>query len=446
MGSGSDYSDTSRNNTTSYTHPQETNLLNVHKAMEYNALGQPILRTVQSSSGYEPSGTDAFGRLQVAAPQTLLDSQNVYRENTKFFTVTSGTASTSFDVNASLVNMNVNSASGDEVIKETKRVFPYQPGKAMEILATFCFNEPKTNLRQRVGYFGANNGIFLEQDDDTVYLVIRSKSSGSIIENRVAQSNWNVDKLDGTGNTGITLDLTKSQILFIDIEWLGVGTVRCGFVIDGAFVFAHKFHHANTTNLDYGTYMTTACLPIRYEITNTGATSGASTLKQICTSVVSSGGYIPRGVGHVAGRGINYYTASTSGTFYNLVSIKLDSDFLDDIIIPTEVTVITDSNLNINFKLVVGATMSTPLVFTNLTDSVQMSITNTAVSSEGTVLNSRFVVNKGEARSFTREELEVLQLERDNNGAIVLSLIATADTPNAKVTGNISFIEAIRGT
>jgi len=436
------------NNTTSYTHPQESHLYSMHYAMEYNALGQPIIRTVQSSSGYEPSGTDAFGRLQVAAPQTLLDSQNVYKENTKFFTTTSGTASTSFDANASLVDMDVNSASGDEVIKETKRVFPYQPGKALEILATFCMEPAKTNLRQRIGYFGANNGVFLEQDDDTVYLVIRSKSSGSVVENRIAQSSWNVDKLDGTGNTGITLDVTKSQILFIDIEWLGVGSVRCGFVIDGAFVFAHKFHHANTSNLNAsnGTYMTTACLPIRYEITNTGATSGASTLKQICTSVISSGGYVPRGLNHVAGRGLAYYTFSSAGTFYNLVSIKLDPDYLDDIIIPTEIAVITDSNLNINFRLVVGATFASALTFTNTTDSVLQSISNQAVTDEGTVLNSRFVVNKGESRGFTREELEVLQLERDNNGAITLSLIATADTPNAKVAGNISFIEAIRGT
>lgn len=436
------------NNTTSYTHPQESHLYSMHYAMEYNALGQPIIRTVQSSSGYEPSGTDAFGRLQVAAPQTLLDSQNVYKENTKFFTTTSGTASTSFDADASLVDMNVNSASGDEVIKETKRVFPYQPGKALEILATFCMEPAKTNLRQRIGYFGANNGVFLEQDDDTVYLVIRSKSSGSVVENRVAQSSWNVDKLDGTGNAGITLDVTKSQIFFIDIEWLGVGSVRCGFVIDGAFVFAHKFHHANTSDLNVsnGTYMTTACLPVRYEITNTGATSGASTLKQICTSVISSGGYVPRGLNHVAGRGLAYYTFSSAGTFYNLVSIKLDPDYLDDIIIPTEIAVITDSNLNINFKLVVGATFASALTFTNTTDSVLQSISNQAVTDEGTVLNSRFVVNKGESRGFTREELEVLQLERDNNGAITLSLIATADTPNAKVAGNISFIEAIRGT
>lgn len=433
----------SRDNTTNYLHPQETNLLNVHKAMEYNSLGQPVLRTTDGGgTGSAAAGIDAFGRSKVANPQTLLDSQNVYKENEKFYTVTSGSGATVFDANASLVDMSVTDASGDEVIKETKRVFPYQPGKALEILCTFTLDEPKTNLRQRVGFFTTENGIFLEQADDTVYLVLRSKSTGSVVENRVAQADWNTDKLDGTGSSGITLDLTKSQIFFIDIEWLGVGTVRCGFIIDGVFVFAHKFHHANSIT---GTYMTTACLPVRYEITNTGATSGASTLKQICTSVISSGGYIPSGINHVIDRNLTYYTMSSAGTYYHIASIKLDPDFLNDIAIPTEVNVLTDSNLNINFRLVTGATFAVPLVFSNVTDSVLGSITDTAVTNTGSVISSRYVVNKGESREFTREELEQLQLERDASGAITLSLIATADSANAKVTGGLAFVEAIRG-
>ena len=434
-----------RQNTTSYSHPQESHLLDLHYSMEYNALGQPIIRTVGQSSGSSTGGTDAFGRLQVAQPQTLFDSQNVLKENTKFYTVTTGSGATSFNANASIVNMDVTASSGDKVVKETKRVFPYQPGKALEIMATFCMEPAKTGLRKRVGYFDDNNGIFVEQADDTVNMVIRSKSGGTVVENRVPQSSWNQDKLDGTGGTGITLDITKSQIFFLDIEWLGVGTVRVGFVIDGTYVVCHRFNHANTSNIPNGTYMTSACLPIRYEIENTSATSGASSLKQICTTVVSSGGYTPRGLNYIAGRGLTYYTLSSAGTFYNLVSIKLDPDYLSDIIIPTAIDVLTDSNLNINFKLVTGATFASALTYTNATDSVLSSISDQAVTSQGTVLASRFVVNKGESKGFTREELEVLQLERDNNGAITLSLIATADTPNAKVAGNISWIEAIRG-
>lgn len=431
-------------NSTNYIHPNEENLFNLHKAMDYNSLGQPILRV---SGGYTAEtgtgGTDAFGRMIVAAPQTLFESQNRYDENGKFYTVTTGSGTTSYDISSSSINMTVTDASGDSVIRESKRVFPYQPGKALEILNTFTMSDAKANLCQRIGYFSTENGIFLEKDGNTVSWVLRSKSSGSVVETRVPQSSWNADTLDGTGSSGITLDTTKALIQYIDIEWLGVGTVRCGFVIDGNLIITHKFHHSNRGT---STYMATASLPLRYEIKNNGATSGSSSLEHICNTVVSSGGYIPRGIGRVAGRELNYFTASNAGTFYHITSIRLKSSRLDDIVIPTDVQVLTDSNLNIQFKLVVGATFSTPLTWSDVTGTTEYSITNTAVTDKGIELATRYVVNKGESKGFTREELEVLQLERDNNGAIVLSLIATADTPNAKVAGNISFIEPLRGT
>jgi len=438
------------NNSTSYIHPNEENLWNIHKAMDYNDLGQPILRV---SGGYAvetgTGGNDAFGRLKVAQPQTLFESQHRYEENDKFYTDTTGSGTTTYSADSSSIDMTVTTASGDKVVRETKRVFPYQPGKALEIYNTFTMAAAQTNLRQRVGYFSTENGIYLEKSDDTLYWVLRTKTSGTVTETRVPQSEWNADRLDGSGLTGylnasgITLDTTKALIQYIDIEWLGVGTVRCGFVINGAFIVAHKFHHSN---IGTSTYMTTAALPIRYEIENTGTTAAGASLEHICNSIISSGGYIPRGIQHVAGRGLNYYTASTAGTFYHLVSLRLSSTRLDDIVIPTDVNVLTDSNQNLQFKLVTGATFAASLVFGASTNSVEISTTNSAVTNQGNVLATRYIVNKGESTRFTREELEVLQLMRDASGAIVLSLIATADNNNTTMSGNISWIEPLRGT
>ena len=437
-------------NSTNYIHPNEENLFNLHKAMDYNDLGQPILRV---SGGYAVAtgtgGSDAFGRLKVAQPQTLFESQHRYDENDKFYTDTSGSGTTGYNVNSSSVDMTVTTASGDSVVRETKRVFPYQPGKALEIYNTFTMAPAQTGLRQRVGYFGTENGVYLEKSDNTLYWVLRTKTTGTVTETRVPQSQWNVDRLDGSGLTGylnasgITLDTTKALIQYIDIEWLGVGTVRCGFIINGAFIIAHKFHHSNIGD---STYMTTAALPVRYEIENTGATASGASLEHICNSIISSGGFTPRGIQHVAGRGLTYYTASTAGTYYHLVSLRLDSDRLDDIAIPTDVSVLTDSNANLQFKLVSGATFATPLVWTNGTNSVETSVTDSAVTDQGSVLATRYIVNKGESRGFTREELEVLQLERDHNGAVVLSLIATAGSNNTTMTGNLGWIEPLRGT
>jgi hypothetical protein len=431
-------------NSTNYFHSYEPNTNDLTMAMDYNALGQPIIRTLDAGAGATGS-LDAFGRQKIASPYTLFDSQHRYRKNDKFWQSLDTNATITHDANASLVNMNVTDEDGSKAVMETKRVFLYQPGKALEILCTFTMAAGETGLRQRVGYFTTTNGIFVEKDGTDVYLVLRSYSTGSLVEERIAQSNWNLDTLDGVGNndnpTGIVLDFDKSQILFIDIEWLGVGTVRCGFVVNGAFVLAHAFHHANEIT---GTYMTTASLPVRYEIENTAATTQSNTLKSICSSVVSSGGFQPSGKQYTVGRDLTYYTMSSKGTYYHLVSIRLNSSRLDAIVIPDGVNVLTNSNQNIQYKVVVNATFATPLTWTTHTNgNVDYSTTNSVVSSQGDVVATKYIVNKGEAVVLSERELQQLQLRRDGGTgtAYILSVIATPDNNNTTVSGNIGWIE-----
>jgi hypothetical protein len=216
---------------------------------------------------------------------------------------------------------------------------PYQPGKGLLCLATFVMNTAKTGLRQRVGYFGTQNGVFIQQNDSTVSFVLRSYISGSVSDARiVTQDNWNGDKLDGTGDSGFTLDLTKAQILWMDFEWLGVGSVRCGFIIDGQYIVCHTFENANDIT---SVYMTTAILPVRYEITNTAATASASSMKQICSSVVSEGGYEQTSIEHVARRTTTKTSIST--TFLPLVSIRLASTALNAVVLPVKFNVMPTS-------------------------------------------------------------------------------------------------------
>jgi hypothetical protein len=259
--------------------------------------GQPLEVTTVSGQAvsFTTAGTpagDAFGRARVSNPLTLFDSSHRYQDNGLWATATGVGSDATFDPNAGLVNLNVPTTSGAYVKRETKKVFSYQPGKSLLILTTFVMNPAKTNLRQRVGYFGSDNGLYLQLQNSTLSFVERSYVTGAATETVVNQSSWNIDKLDGTGPSGKTLDITKAQILWMDVEWLGLGTVRLGFVIDGVFVHCHSFHHAN---LITATYITTASLPLRYEIENLGTTAGASTLKQVCSTVISEGGYELRG-------------------------------------------------------------------------------------------------------------------------------------------------------
>lgn len=340
-----------RTNTTNYWHPQETNLLNLHKAMEYNSLGQPVIRT---TSGAAPTANDAFGRLRVSNPLTLFDSFYRYNDNSKFNNYTTGTASiTSSNVSA-MTSMTIGTTSGDAAYRESSRVFAYQPGKSLQVMTTFTMAETKENLRQRVGYFDTSNGVYLEQTGSTVTLNIRSSVSGSLQYETVSQADWNGDPLNGSGISTLVLDLTKAQIFWIDIEWLGVGSVRCGFVIDGQFVTAHQFNHANRIAT---TYMTTACLPVRYEIENVGSTASSSTLNQICATVISEGGYElsgrPTSVGHTLA--VPYSLASPN-TIYPILSVRLKSSRLGAIVLPKNYSLGLTGNNNFRFMLIVGGT------------------------------------------------------------------------------------------
>lgn len=233
---------------------------------------------------------DAFARLRVSNPTTLFDNSFEYGLNAQRFSNSLvGAGSITHLPNEAAAQLATGSGnSGDSAILQTKPYIRYQPGKSQLILITGSIGAAKANVAQRVGYFDANNGLFFEQLSTGMGVVVRTKTSGSPVDTRVARSSWNLDKMDGTGVSGVNLDFTKSQIFMIDFEWLGAGRVRFGFVVDGLPVYCHEVLNAN---IQPTVYMTTANLPIRAEITNTGAASGTTTMKQFCMAVMSEGGF-----------------------------------------------------------------------------------------------------------------------------------------------------------
>jgi hypothetical protein len=366
---------------------------------------------------YQPSldQHDAFGRLRVSNPLTLFDSSHRYRDNNLWSSLVVGTGSTVGFVTAQgLINIGIGTTAGCSVIRETTKVFSYQPGKSLLVLNTLVMNAPKTNLRQRVGYFGADNGMYFEVDGDTAYFVERSLSTGS--ETKVSQTDWNIDKLDGTGVSGIILNLSKAQILWMDIEWLGLGTVRMGFVIDGKFIHAHSFHHANIIE---STYITTASLPVRYEITNTGITTSVSNLKQVCSSVVSEGGYELSGIQQAIGIPITTpRTLATAGTFYPIISLRLKTspNFLDAIVILTALSVMPIATGAYNWQIrASGTTTGGTWVSAGVDSAVEYDITGTSYTG-GRILGSGFfsASNQGTTQiDILKEALFKFQLERN---------------------------------
>ena len=435
---------------------QFNNVLRLYFNRLNSILGQLVTNSTIGTEG-DPffvsiGGTnlDAFGRLRVSNPFTLFDSSHRYADNNLWANSITGTAAATFSANEGLVNLTVGTASGDQIIRETIKVFSYQPGKSLLVMSTFVMGAPQAGLRQRVGYYGADNGIYFERDGTTNYMVERSSVTGVLTNTRVAQSNWNIDKMNGSGPSGLILDSSKAQILYMDVEWLGLGTVRTGFIINGQFVPVHNFNHANLVTT---TYITTASLPLRYEMTNTAATGSASTLKQVCSTVISEGGYQLAGAQQSAGTTITTpKTLTTAGTFYPVVSIRLKTTRLDAVVILTAISILGITN-NANYKWEVvmqGATTGGTWVSAGTNSAVEYNITGTAFSSTGgRILATGFFQGSNQGASsvdILKEALFANQLERQPFTATPyeLTLACTAASNGDQVLGSVDWEEISR--
>ena len=416
-------------NSTNYVHSYEPNTNDLTMAMDYDVLGRPHIRT-----NLGPTASDAFGRFRVSSPFTLFDSIQRYQDNETYATYTNSGGAIAHDSNASVINMTVDGTSGSAVYRETKKVFPYQPGKSLLVLETVTMAPARTGLRQRVGYFDVRDGLFLELDDDNIYFVMRSNSSGSVVETRVAKEDWNITPLDGTGADKIVLDLTKSQILYTNIEWLGVGSVTMGFVINGQFIPCHRFDHANVGT---STYMGTANLPLRYEIENTAATGASDTMKAICQSVISEGGYQiegrPLSVGHsiVSPRTT---VQAQNGVFVPMISIRLKANREGAVVIPTNFSFAPITAANYEY-LIIQEAITTGGVWTSAGNpsSEEYNLTPTSYTN-GRVLDQGYVIATNQASlspSLTGFPFQY-QLERNSfTGTRYEFVIATRTTTNS---------------
>jgi hypothetical protein len=241
-----------------------------------------------------------------------------------------------------------------------------------------------------VGYYNDQNGVFFQRVDGVYSFVLRSYVTGSVSNVRtVNQEDWNGDKLDGTGDSGYTLDPSKAQILWMDFEWLGVGSVRCGFIINGQYIVCHTFNNANEiTNV----YMTTAILPVRYEIVTTTAAVAAS-MKSICCSVISEGGFEQTSIDHVARR--TTVLGTIGSTFLPVVSIRLASGRTGAVVLPNRVQVLPTTNQNYEVALIKNPTLTAASWTAVPTDSnVEFDVAATATTG-GSIVQTDYVTSTG---------------------------------------------------
>jgi len=251
-------------------------------------LGQAYVRSVEGSMQFT-----GFGLSRIAQPE-LIGSNNFRfdKQDIKFTTEILGTASDVLIEDENALAMDVSTDSGDSIIKTTDIYFHSQPGTAQHIDMCIAVGDSgKTNVTRRWGYFDGYQGIFFELEGTDLYLVIRSSSTGSTIDTRVAQADWSVDSLDGTdglnNQTNIDLDVSKLNTYWFDLRWAGAGAFRAGiYVSESRRIVAHEFSNLNT-----GVFpaITNPSLPVRYEIFNTGISASPSRLKLLSSDVYLDG-------------------------------------------------------------------------------------------------------------------------------------------------------------
>lgn len=408
---------------------------------------------------------DAFSRLRVSQPQTQFQAQQEYGLDT--VTVwdatangTLATASTNASVtngsnavgptnaNTRLTPITVSATSGHYSVLQSKRYMRYNPGKGFLCFVTGVFS-PGTlpNTVSRVGYFDDYNGVFLEVQNGIKYFVERTSTSGSVSDaNKVAQSAWNIDKLDGTGPSGLTIDLSKCNILYIQAQWLGSGRVICGFDIDGQLIPCHAFNNANAFSVPYTQSFN---LPIRAEVRNTGTSTGTPTIQFLCTSVISEGGQEVQGTPRSIGMGI---TSTAVTTRRAVLSIRPKATYNGrtnrGYITVTNQNFIAKTN-DMYYEIVVGGTLGGTPAWTSV-DSTSIAEYDTAGTTVtgGVVIGTGYALaGSGSSRSLTQTNLGILiplvlsQIDGLTADQTVYSIVCTALTGTSNVSASLDWLE-----
>jgi hypothetical protein len=301
------------------------------------------------------SNLDAFGRLRVSNPHTIFDSKMTVDGQPMFWddqqTSGAGTSS-SHSPNQASVTLAAGNLTAGTRVRQTFQSFIYHPGKSQLILQTGILGTPATGITRRLGLFKTLNGLFFESAPTTVNLVVRSSASGVAVDTKIPQANWNIDKMEGSGPSGLTVDWSKTQIFVIMFQWLGVGSVWYGLDINGQLYWLHRIDNANIRTT---VYMSTPDLPLRFEISNDGGGAAAS-MTQLCSCVLSEGGQELTGITRAIYRDAVFTTLNNSN-WYPLLAIRLKANHFDAIVQVRNVSINCPTASSFTYRLVLNPTI-----------------------------------------------------------------------------------------
>ncbi|MDA9938788.1 hypothetical protein N9C48_01625 [bacterium] len=438
-------------NSTNYVHTNEPNTNDLVQAMDYNPAGQPVLRIDDTSLQHTSKDRAKVSGYEIVFFNTFqYDKEaDVWDELT-----TTGGSAVHSDVRSEVVLTVDGAQAGSKVVRQTKTVQRYIPGRTAEASFAFRFTDTAAGIRKRIGMFDDQNGLFLEEIGDELAFVIRSNASGSVVDTRITQANWNQNKLDGTAVNGVTLDPTMRQIVIFEYEWYGAGIAEMKFVIDDHPISAHKQFHGNRQELPW---MGTPFVPFRCEIENISSTTGTHSLHQSSNSFMLEGNTGLLGVSVSVSSPITGTRLGSANSWYPVLSIRLQPDKLAGVVLPSTYQVATIDNTNIFFRLVRNAVIGADAgnsAWTDVPDTgsafTEYQTYNTPAAiddaDQGTRLDSGFIVAGGGSANITLDQSTQYQLGRQTTTTIgdtsdVFTLLCASSSTNKDALASMTWVE-----
>jgi hypothetical protein len=383
-------------------------------------------------------------RLQVTNPEIIFFNTFQYGTETDVWdtSTTSGGTATHL-ASESAIDMAVTSTAGSQVIRQTQNVMRYIPGRNANLAFAVRYETPVVGIRRRVGLFNGTDGFYFEDNGGDYACVITSSTSGSTVITRVARADWNGDKLDGTGPSGIVADPTAQQLISMSYEWYGAGQIIFQYVIDGQTIVIHKF---NTGNILESPWCKTPFLPIRLELTNVTGAAGTHHLYQGSNSVSNEGSTQYYGVGESYLTSLSGITMASANTFYPILSIRLKATALQGIALPTFFQAAT-VHVDIFYKFVKNATL-TQGTWTDMpggnafTQYLESPATGTTALTDGSVLDTGMIINNvGNKIELNKDT--VYQIGRSSLGTVsdTLTLAIAASGANKSAIASMTWVE-----
>jgi hypothetical protein len=393
---------------------------------------------------------DAFSRLRISNPLTLFSSQFTYNLNPLLFEqITSGGGAIVHSTTNRCANISLTSASsGAKAYMQSFEYLPYQPSKSQLVFVTFNMKTYTVNTLKFAGLSDRTNGIEFQNTGVLNRFVIYSGTdNGNEIVN---QDSWNLDKLDGSGTSGLVLDITKVQILIIDFQALYVGRVRVGFDMGGKIIYCHEFKHANAI---INPYLQTANLPVRCGMEATGSVATAS-MNFICCAVVSEGGTEDVNIMAYSFQVDGSVTAS-NGARTHLMSLRPKTEFPASSGITNRIRVgyldiellVTSGNNPVHWELVLGQAITSPTwADVNTTYSSVEYGTGTISGSPSIVIDGGYVSASNQAKGVLNTSIfSRYPITLDSTGAVralgTISLLVTGIGGTSPIAGSFKFRE-----